>query len=96
MLYEDKKALDGGQYGLDLIWELIRRSSDELKSGGFLVMETNFGHPEYLEEYFRDQGGLVHNLLFYGTREDSNYRKKFVILQKKPKQSQEKTEGNSD
>lgn len=86
------KALDGGQYGLDTIWELIRNASEELKSGGFVVLEVGMGHPEYLENYFRENGGLVHNMTFYGTREDSNFRNRFVILQKKPKQGNRSSE----
>lgn len=97
LVYEDKKALDGGEYGLDVIWELIRNASTELKSGGFLVIETSLGHPEYLEQYFRDHNDIVHNMTLYGTREDFSFRKRFVILQKKPKQGQEgKTSDDSD
>ena len=79
--------MDGGEYGLDVIWDIVRRCSDELKSGGFLVMETNLGHPEYLETHFQDQDGPLHNMIFYEAREDFSYRKRFVILQKVAKET---------
>ena len=95
--FEDVRALDGGQYGLDMIWELIRRASDELKTGGYLVMEIGLGQPEYLEEYFRENGNLVHNMTFIAAKEDFSYRKRFVILQKKTsKKGKEKSTDESD
>jgi release factor glutamine methyltransferase len=90
-LYEHRKDFDGGRYGLDRIWELIRKSSECLKKDGFLVIEMNDGQPEYFEEYFRENAEIAHNLKIFEVKEDSAWKKRFVILQKKvvPKEKQE-------
>jgi len=59
-------------------------------------METGLGQPEYLENYFRDNGGVVHHMSFYGTKDDFSYRKRFVILRKEKKQDKDGKEKSSD
>ena len=62
-------------------------------------METGLGQPEYLEQYFRENGGVVHDMTFVGTRDDFSYRKRFVILRKEKKQDKDgkvRTSSDSD
>jgi len=80
--YENRKCLDGGEYGLDKIWELLRKSSDCLKKNGYLVIEMNEGQPEYLKQYFNDNGGVVHNLKIVDLKMDSEWKWTFLVLQK--------------
>lgn len=87
-MFEDRRALDGGKYGLDVIWDLIRKAADELKVGGYLIMETDDGHPEYLRDYFKDHGNVVHDLKVHSLREDFAGKTRFIVLQKVPKKEE--------
>jgi len=81
-LYENRKAVDGGTYGLDRIWDLMRRASDCLKTDGYLIIQMNEGQPEYFEDYFIDNGEIVHQLKIMDVKMDSAWRNTFVVLQK--------------
>jgi len=81
-LYENRKAIDGGTYGLDKIWELLRKTSDCLKKGGFLIIKMDEGQPEYFEDYFRENGDTVHQLKILDVKIDSSWKKTFMVLQK--------------
>lgn len=49
-LYEDLRALDGGEDGLDLITILLKLAAKNLKKGGNLWLETDHRHPEIIEK----------------------------------------------
>jgi release factor glutamine methyltransferase len=61
-LYTRRKSIDGGKYGLDAIWELIRKSADNLNLGGHLIFTLKPDQMSFLNEYFQNHNGIVHNL----------------------------------
>jgi len=48
-LYTKRKAIDGGKYGLDTIWELIRKSAENLKLNGYLVFTAKPDQAAFFE-----------------------------------------------
>jgi release factor glutamine methyltransferase len=55
-LYEPVKALDGGEDGLEVIREIVRRARDILISGGFLILEIGEGQSEKVRELLSKNG----------------------------------------
>ncbi|XP_070505117.1 MTRF1L release factor glutamine methyltransferase [Chironomus tepperi] len=49
-LYEDLRALDGGEDGLDIINILLKLAAKYLKKGGSLWLEVDHRHPEIIEK----------------------------------------------
>ncbi|XP_053971087.1 MTRF1L release factor glutamine methyltransferase [Hylaeus volcanicus] len=48
-IYEDLRALDGGDDGLKVIKPLLKYASTVLKPGGRLLLEVDSTHPEYIQ-----------------------------------------------
>ncbi|GAB1862976.1 peptide chain release factor N(5)-glutamine methyltransferase [Camponotus japonicus] len=48
-IYEDLRALDGGDDGLKVIKPLLKYTAKVLKSGGRLFLEVDPTHPEYIQ-----------------------------------------------
>ncbi|KOC61154.1 HemK methyltransferase family member 1 [Habropoda laboriosa] len=48
-IYEDLRALDGGEDGLKIIKPLLKYAATALKPGGRLLLEVNTTHPEYIQ-----------------------------------------------
>ena len=55
-LYEPIKALDGGEDGLEVIREIVRRARDIIVSGGFLILEIGEGQSEKVRELLTKNG----------------------------------------
>jgi release factor glutamine methyltransferase len=55
-LYEPIRALDGGKDGLEVIREIVRRASDILLSGGYLILEIGEGQSQAVRELFYENG----------------------------------------
>ncbi|KYN01778.1 HemK methyltransferase family member 1, partial [Cyphomyrmex costatus] len=53
-IYEDLRALDGGDDGLKVIKPLLKYAAKVLKPGGRLFMEVDPTHPEYIQ-YFTNK-----------------------------------------
>lgn len=47
-IYEDLRALDGGDDGLKIIKPLLKYAGRALKPGGHLLLEVDSAHPEYV------------------------------------------------
>lgn len=62
--HEDSVALDGGEDGLDVVREIIKRSPRLLKKGGprQLWMEVDTSHPEAMQAWLASGSGLGHRL----------------------------------
>jgi release factor glutamine methyltransferase len=48
--------LDGGEDGLEVIREIVRRARDILLSGGFLILEIGEGQSEKVRELLSKKG----------------------------------------
>ncbi|KAL0102835.1 hypothetical protein PUN28_018256 [Cardiocondyla obscurior] len=48
-IYEDLRALDGGDDGLKVIKPLLKYAAKALKPGGYLFVEVDPTHPEYVQ-----------------------------------------------
>jgi len=80
--YEARQALDGGKYGLDVVWELIRDSADNLKHDGLLIISVTNEQADYLTQYFKDNNGVAHDLKILTTRENEQLKSTYMIFQR--------------
>jgi methylase of polypeptide subunit release factors len=81
-LYTKRKSIDGGKYGLDKIWELIRKSAENLKMNGYLIFTTKRNQADFLGEYFANHGGIVHNFKIDSMKLESEGDTVIMVLQK--------------
>ncbi|XP_001602562.2 MTRF1L release factor glutamine methyltransferase [Nasonia vitripennis] len=63
-LYEDIRALDGGDDGLKWIEPILKYASEALNVGGYLILEVDSSHPERIkflvEKYYANQLKFKH------------------------------------
>ncbi|KAJ8686224.1 hypothetical protein QAD02_022018 [Eretmocerus hayati] len=79
-LYEDIRALDGGEDGLKLIKPILKFASRRLKPGGFLLLEVDSSHPEKIKDLVRDL--YANELSFDFTHKDFRDVDRFVEISK--------------
>lgn len=74
--FEPRKALDGGETGLDLIKKLILQSKDKLEKGGKVFLEIYHEQRKEIEDFVEEE-----RLPFkVGFEEDLSGRERFVII----------------
>jgi len=81
-LYLKRKSIDGGKYGLDKIWELIRKSGENLKMNGYLIFSSKRDQADFLLEYFNNHGDIVHNLKIDRISAEPEGNSAYFLLQK--------------
>lgn len=79
-IYEDLRALDGGNDGLNIIKPLLKYAAKALKPGGRLFVEVDPGHPEYIEFYTKKYPNLL--LKYERTYKDFCNNNRFVEILK--------------
>lgn len=47
-VFEDRTALDGGENGVDVVWEVVEKSVQVVAPGGWVVMEVDTSQPPLL------------------------------------------------
>nr|XP_012216990.1 PREDICTED: hemK methyltransferase family member 1 [Linepithema humile] len=57
-IYEDLRALDGGDDGLKVIKPLLKYAAKALKPGGHLFLEVDPTHPEYIQFFTKKYSDL--------------------------------------
>eukprot|EP00934_Nitzschia_sp_Nitz4_P005504 Nitzschia sp. Nitz4//scaffold41_size133979//9663//10223//NITZ4_003328-RA/size133979-processed-gene-0.40-mRNA-1//1//CDS//3329551413//5494//frame0 len=81
LLYENHKALCGGDDGLDIIRDIIQQLPTWCKPGTFCWMEVDPTHPTLLEDMLRSQKDK--NVSFSSSFQDMFGKQRFVRLQVK-------------
>ncbi|XP_043263260.1 MTRF1L release factor glutamine methyltransferase [Colletes gigas] len=81
-IYEDLRALDGGDDGLKIIKPLLKYASTVLKTGGHLFLEVDSTHPEYIEFFTKKYSTL--KLKYEHTCKDFCNNDRFVEILKMP------------
>ncbi|XP_076757509.1 hemK methyltransferase 1 [Xylocopa sonorina] len=79
-LYEDLRALDGGDDGLKVIKPLLKYAATALKPGGRLFLEVDTTHPEYIQ-FFTKKYPLL-KLQYEHTYKDFCNNDRFVEILK--------------
>lgn len=79
-IYEDLRALDGGEDGLKIIRPLIQYSAKALKPGGHLFVEVDPAHPEYISFFVKKYDTL--KLRYEHTYKDFCNNDRFVEISK--------------
>ncbi|KAK2587456.1 hypothetical protein KPH14_003164 [Odynerus spinipes] len=81
-IFEDLRALDGGEDGLKIIKPLLKYSAKALKPGGHLFIEVDPGHPEYISFFVKKYDTL--KLRYEHTYKDYCNNDRFVEISKIP------------
>ncbi|CAL7941771.1 unnamed protein product [Xylocopa violacea] len=81
-LYEDLRALDGGDDGLKVIKPLLKYAATALKPGGRLFLEVDTTHPEYIQ-FFTTKYPVL-KLQYEHTYKDFCNNDRFVEVLKLP------------
>nr|XP_031828522.1 MTRF1L release factor glutamine methyltransferase [Nomia melanderi] len=79
-IYEDLRAIDGGDDGLKIIKPLLKYAAAVLKPGGRLLLEVDSTHPEYIEFFTKKYPTL--QLRFEHTYKDFCNYDRFVEVSK--------------
>jgi len=80
-LYEDVRALDGGNEGLDVIELLLKLAAKHLKPSGTLWMEVDSRHCEIIEKIVENNSSEW-NLKFVSSYKDIFKKDRFVEIEK--------------
>ncbi|KAG7206060.1 hypothetical protein KM043_003458 [Ampulex compressa] len=81
-MYEDIRALDGGDDGLKVIKPLLKYAASALKPGGRLLLEVDSSHPQYIT-FFTKKYSLL-KLHYEHTYKDFCNNDRFVEIIKIP------------
>ncbi|XP_020287445.1 hemK methyltransferase family member 1 isoform X2 [Pseudomyrmex gracilis] len=81
-IYEDLRALDGGDDGLKVIKPLLKYTAKVLKPGGSLFLEVDPAHPEYIQFFTTKYSDL--KLCHEHTYKDFCNNDRFVEVVKLP------------
>lgn len=79
-LYEDLRALDGGQDGLNVIKAILSFASKRLALHGHLWLEVHTSHPKMIESFLNANEEL--NLKYISSYKDMFDRDRFVEIMK--------------
>lgn len=79
-IYEDLRALDGGDDGLKIIKPLLKYAATALKPGGRLLLEVDTTHPEYIQFFTKKYPVL--KLQYEHTYKDFCNNDRFVEISK--------------
>lgn len=77
-LYEDLRALDGGEDGMSIIKIIIQMSTNLLKSGGTLWLEVDPSHPELIQKFLQQHKEL--HLKYVACYPDLFHNDRFVEI----------------
>ncbi|XP_053672607.1 MTRF1L release factor glutamine methyltransferase [Anopheles nili] len=80
-IYEDLRALDGGNDGLTVIKAILRIASKHLSKDGVLWLEVDSTHPPVIEEFLSKHGNLM-GLRFLSSYKDLFQKDRFVEIVK--------------
>uniref|UniRef100_A0A182NTK6 peptide chain release factor N(5)-glutamine methyltransferase n=1 Tax=Anopheles dirus TaxID=7168 RepID=A0A182NTK6_9DIPT len=80
-IYEDLRALDGGNDGLTVIKAILRIASRHLAKDGVLWLEVDSTHPPIIEEFLTKHGDLM-GLRFMASYKDLFQKDRFVEIVK--------------
>lgn len=80
-LYEDLRALDGGEDGLNVIKAILHLTSKKLIAGGNLWLEIEPGQPEKIEKYVNEHLETL-NLKYVASYQDLFKKERFVEIVK--------------
>lgn len=77
-LYEDLRALDGGEDGMSIIKIIIKLAGKLLKSGGALWLEVDPSHPELIQDFILQNPDL--QLKYVSSYPDLFHNDRFVEI----------------
>uniref|UniRef100_A0AAG5DW22 peptide chain release factor N(5)-glutamine methyltransferase n=1 Tax=Anopheles atroparvus TaxID=41427 RepID=A0AAG5DW22_ANOAO len=80
-IYEDLRALDGGNDGLTVIKAILRVASKHLAKDGVLWLEVDSTHPPVIEKFLTKHGELM-GLRFLASYQDLFHKDRFVEIVK--------------
>uniref|UniRef100_A0A182W7G6 peptide chain release factor N(5)-glutamine methyltransferase n=1 Tax=Anopheles minimus TaxID=112268 RepID=A0A182W7G6_9DIPT len=80
-IYEDLRALDGGNDGLTVIKAILRIAGRYLRQDGVLWLEVDSTHPPVIEEFLTKHGDLM-GLRFMASYKDLFQKDRFVEIVK--------------
>lgn len=80
-LYEDLRALDGGEDGLTVIKSILHVTSKKLMSGGHLWLEIDPGQPDNIKKYV-DEHSEILKLKYVASYQDLFQKERFVEIVK--------------
>lgn len=80
-IYEDLRALDGGNDGLTVIKAILRIAGRHLAKDGVLWLEVDSTHPPIIEEFLSKHGELM-GLRFLASYKDLFQKDRFVEIAK--------------
>lgn len=80
-LYEDLRALDGGEDGLNVIRAILHLTAKKLLSGGHLWLEIEPGQAEKIEAYVNEHLETL-NLKYVASYQDLFKKERFVEIVK--------------
>ncbi|XP_041779967.1 MTRF1L release factor glutamine methyltransferase [Anopheles merus] len=80
-IYEDLRALDGGNDGLTVIKAILRIAGRHLAKDGVLWLEVDSAHPPIIEEFLSKHGELM-GLRFLASYKDLFQKDRFVEIAK--------------
>lgn len=80
-LYEDLRALDGGDDGMQVIRSILKFSSKRLRLNGMLWLEVDPAHPKLVEEYLEMHSNEL-ALKFVACYKDMFDKERFVEIMK--------------
>ncbi|XP_065067191.1 MTRF1L release factor glutamine methyltransferase-like [Rhopilema esculentum] len=78
-LYEDKRALHGGETGLDLVSKFLSAAQLLLRKGGFIWLEVDSSHPPMIRDIVKQEYGDT--LRYVASHLDIYDRPRFCQLQ---------------
>lgn len=78
--YESNEALCGGEDGMDVIRDILRRAHKWSRSGTIIWMEVDPTHPKLIQEWLEEEEGHLLGVKFDSTHTDLYGRDRFVKL----------------
>lgn len=80
-LYEDLRALDGGNDGMQVIRSILKFASKRLRLKGVLWLEVDPTHPNLVQQYLTENSDKL-ALQFVATYKDMFDKERFVEIMK--------------
>lgn len=80
-LYEDLRALDGGDDGMNVIRSVLKFSAKRLRTEGQLWLEVDPTHPKLIEQYVEERADEL-EMKFVASYKDMFGKERFVEIVK--------------